>query len=115
MCLLKGHTYLNKMCFLLMLNDANTGVFCKKDVLKNLANFTGKHLCWSLFLINVVRNGVLSSPQQKTFLPPPQKNGNLPSPKYFYPLPVLKLFTPPSTGNKQNVKLMHKLLIQHNC
>ena len=26
-------------------------VFCKKDVLKNLANFTEKHLCWSLFLI----------------------------------------------------------------
>ena len=73
MCLLKGHTYLNKMCFLLMLNDANTGVFCKKDVLKNLANFTGKHLCWSPFLINVARNGVLSSPQQKTLLPPPQK------------------------------------------
>ena len=22
---------------------------CKKDVLKNIANFTGKHLCWSLF------------------------------------------------------------------
>ena len=26
-------------------------VFCKKGVLKNLANFTGKHLCSSLFLI----------------------------------------------------------------
>ena len=25
--------------------------FCKKDVLKNFANFTGKHLQWSLFLI----------------------------------------------------------------
>ena len=24
-------------------------VFCKKGVLKNFANFTGKHLCWSLF------------------------------------------------------------------
>ena len=23
--------------------------FCKKGVLKNFANFTGKHLCWSLF------------------------------------------------------------------
>ena len=23
-------------------------VFCKKGVLKNFANFTGKHLCWSL-------------------------------------------------------------------
>ena len=26
-------------------------VFYKKAVLKNLAIFTGKHLCWSLFLI----------------------------------------------------------------
>ena len=24
-------------------------VFCKKSVLKNFANFTGKHLCWNLF------------------------------------------------------------------
>ena len=24
-------------------------VFCKKDVLKNFAKFTGKHLCQSLF------------------------------------------------------------------
>ena len=28
-------------------------VFCKKGVLKNLANFAGKHLCWSLFLIKL--------------------------------------------------------------
>ena len=28
-------------------------VFCKKGVLKNFANFTGKHLCWSLFLIKL--------------------------------------------------------------
>ena len=27
------------------------GVFCKKAVLKNFARSTGKHLCWSLFLI----------------------------------------------------------------
>ena len=26
-------------------------VYCKKRVLKNFAKFTGKHLCWSLFLI----------------------------------------------------------------
>ena len=26
--------------------------FVKKDVLKNFANFTGKHLCWSLFWQN---------------------------------------------------------------
>ena len=27
--------------------------FVKKGVLKNLANFTGKYLCWSLFLIKL--------------------------------------------------------------
>ena len=29
----------------------------KKDVLKNFANFIGKHLCWSLFLIEVQAKG----------------------------------------------------------
>ena len=24
-------------------------VLCKKNVLKNFANFTGKHLCWIFF------------------------------------------------------------------
>ena len=28
-------------------------VFYEKGILKNFANFTGKHLCWSLFLINL--------------------------------------------------------------
>ena len=28
-------------------------VFFKKDVLKNFANLTEKHLCWSLFLIKM--------------------------------------------------------------
>ena len=28
-------------------------VFCKKGVLRNLAKFTGKHLCWSFFLIKL--------------------------------------------------------------
>ena len=26
------------------------GMFCEKGVLKDLINFTGKHLCWSLFV-----------------------------------------------------------------
>ena len=32
-------------------------VFCKKGVLNNFSKFTGKHLCWSLFLIacNVIK------------------------------------------------------------
>ena len=28
-------------------------MFCKKDALKDFANFTEKHLCWSLFLIKL--------------------------------------------------------------
>ena len=28
-------------------------VFCKKSVLKNFTNFTGKQLCWSLFFIKL--------------------------------------------------------------
>ena len=31
-------------------------LFCKKDVLKNFANFKGKHLCWSFFLKKVPKN-----------------------------------------------------------
>ena len=27
--------------------------FCKKGVLRNFANFTGKHLCWSFFLLEL--------------------------------------------------------------
>ena len=30
-------------------------VFCKKDALKNFANFTGKQLCWSIFLIKLLQ------------------------------------------------------------
>ena len=28
-------------------------VFCKKAALKTYAKFTGKHMCWSLFLIKL--------------------------------------------------------------
>ena len=28
-------------------------MYCGKGVLKNCTNFTGKHLCWSLLLINL--------------------------------------------------------------
>ena len=35
-------------------------MFFKIEVLKNFANFTGKHLCWSLFLIKFI-NATLSN------------------------------------------------------
>ena len=43
--------------------DSRPEVFCKKDVLRNFAKFTGKHLCQSVFLIKL-QAGL----QQKTFL-----------------------------------------------
>ena len=33
--------------------ERRSQMFFKIDVLKNFANFTGKHLCWSLFLIQL--------------------------------------------------------------
>ena len=33
--------------------NQSSEVFCKKSALENLANFTGKYLCWSLFLMNL--------------------------------------------------------------
>ena len=33
-------------------------VFCKKDILRNFAKFTGKHLCWSLFFDKVAGLGL---------------------------------------------------------
>ena len=43
-------------------NTVKLELFCKKDILRNFGNFTGKHLCWSLFLIEllVFRHAVLS-------------------------------------------------------
>ena len=42
----------NSICtsFYLDTQKHSPEVFCKKSVLKNFANFTEKHLCWSLFL-----------------------------------------------------------------
>ena len=45
-------------------------MFFKIDVLKNFANFTGKHQCWSLFLVNFIKKRL----QHKCF---PVKYANL--------------------------------------
>ena len=42
-------------------------VFCRKKFLKNFANFTGKHLCWSDFLIKFVKNFVKKRLQHRFF------------------------------------------------
>ena len=38
---------------LLVFRSSRSQMFLKIGVLKNLANFTGTHLCWSLFLIKL--------------------------------------------------------------
>ena len=38
---------------LLLVKKQPPEVFCKNSVLKNFTNFTGKHLCWSLFFNKV--------------------------------------------------------------
>ena len=35
-------------------------VLCKKGVLKNFTKFTGKHLCWGLFLKTFIKNEALT-------------------------------------------------------
>ena len=42
--------------FLLKNRSRRSQIFVKIGVLKNFANFAGKHLCWSLFLINLGQN-----------------------------------------------------------
>ena len=38
--------------------ESQSPVFCKKNAHKNFTNFTGKNLCWSLFLIKVACQGL---------------------------------------------------------
>ena len=49
---------LNKLSLLIILKGrCISEVYLEKDVLKNFANFKGKHLCWSLFLIKLRSSG----------------------------------------------------------
>ena len=41
-------------------------VFCRKDAPKDFANFTKKHLCWSLFLIKL-KNFIKKKLQHRCF------------------------------------------------
>ena len=40
----------NKVIYLKITEAATGGYFVKKGILKNFANFTGKHLHWNFFL-----------------------------------------------------------------
>ena len=43
-------------------------VFCKKGVLKSFAKFTGKHLCWSLFISGDSSTGDSSTGKKVTLV-----------------------------------------------
>ena len=45
------------MATLIVSQEQPPEVFYKKGVLKDFAKFTGKHLCWSLFLIKLQASG----------------------------------------------------------
>ena len=45
--------YLSFFWSVLAIEATTTGVLLKKGIFKDFANFTGKRLCWSLFLINL--------------------------------------------------------------
>ena len=44
---------LNRLLLLLILNSSYPRCTAEKDILKNFTNFTGKHMCWSLFKIKL--------------------------------------------------------------
>ena len=44
---------MDRLIFLAALRSSRLQMFFKIGVLKILANHTGKHLCWSLFLIEL--------------------------------------------------------------
>ena len=52
------------------LRSSHPEVFCKEDVLRNFAKFTGKHPCQSLFFnkVAVIKELLFNSPTQDTKL-----------------------------------------------
>ena len=47
--------FLSQRDNVLSLRSSRSQMLFKVDALKNFANFTGKHLCWSLFLIKFIK------------------------------------------------------------
>ena len=54
----------NKVAGLQQNRSSRLQMFFKLGALKNCANFTGKHLCWSLFLIKFLTNFIKDTPTQ---------------------------------------------------
>ena len=49
----KSKKWINVTIFVRYYLSGRPKVFCKKSVLVNFSKFTGKHLCWSVFLIKL--------------------------------------------------------------
>ena len=47
--------------------SSHSQIFFKVNVLKNFANFTGKHLCWSLFFFLTTCNFIKDRLQHRCF------------------------------------------------
>ena len=54
-------------CNFIQNKSSRLNMFFKIGVLKNFANFAGKHLCWSLFLVKFLNNFIKGSPTQVFF------------------------------------------------
>ena len=51
-------------CYFIQTGSSRLQMFFKIGVLNNFANFTGKHLFWSLFLINFLTTFIKGTPAQ---------------------------------------------------
>ena len=53
-CIPSQHFDVECSVFIFTLQTQPPEMFCKKRCIQNFANFTGKYLCWSLFLIKLL-------------------------------------------------------------
>ena len=98
---LKHHVTIAALCLLYDFHIYN---------FKNFANFTGKHLCWSLFLIKFLRNFIKDTPTQVCWS---VKFAKFLRTSFFYRLPAVAAseWTLPSIERLCNNKNQHDFLL----
>ena len=100
----------NKVAGLQQNRSSRLQMFFKLGALKNFANFTGKHLCWSLFLIKFLRNFIKDIPTQVCWS---VKFAKFLRTSFFYRLPAVAAseWTLPSIERLCNNKNQHDFLL----